>query len=169
MEDDDYKIYALFNNKTRKFTCYTTDISQFPLTIKNLLLIREFKLKDLGFPGSEIVLSRFKWVGDYDTGRLVDIINENKSVVTEKEIDNKFHTMFWARYNSTEVLYELLLNIDMKTDKGREMQGFLEKVLTKKKTDIDFYKSSPLHIWESNEEVKEREKNAFKSNDQTRE
>jgi len=166
---EEYKIYALFNNKTRQLTCFTTDISQFPESIRKTLLIREFKLKDLGFDDNEIVLSRFKWIGDYDTGRLADIINENKSVVTEKEIDQKFHTMFWARYNSTEVLYEILLNSDMKTDKGREMKGFLEKVLTKKKTDIDFYKNSPLHIWETNEDIRVREKNAFKSNDQTRE
>lgn len=162
MNDDfEYKIYALFNNKTRQLTCFATDVDQFPESLRKNLLIKEFKLKDLGFSGDEINLARFKWEGDYDTGRLIDIVTEKKAVVSETEVNAKFFDMFWSRYNIYDVIQELILNQDMKTESGKSMKTFLEKVLQKKKTDVEFYKSSPLHIWESEETIKNRGKNAF--------
>jgi hypothetical protein len=139
-----------------------TDISAFPESLRSTLLLKEFTLKELGFDGDEINLTRFKWSGDYDTGKLIDIVSENKSIVTEKDIDEKYHSMFWSRYDLTTVLYTLILNTPMKYANGITIQNFLEKILKRKEDDKKFFSESPLHIWESIEETKKREKDAFK-------
>jgi SAM-dependent MidA family methyltransferase len=51
----------------------------------------------------------------------------------------------------------------MKTENGKEMQNFLKTLLEKKKQDIEYYKSSNLHIFESNEDVIKRQRDAFSS------
>lgn len=160
--EDDYKIYILFNKVSRQMTAFMTDLSQIPEKIRNNLLVREFKLKDLGFEDDEINLTRFKWEGDYETGRLIDIVKEKKAIVTEKETNERFHDMFWGRYSIYEVLQELITNTSMFTENGRNMQDFLKKVLKKKEDDVKFYQSSPLHIWESEEATVKRQKDAFK-------
>jgi hypothetical protein len=159
---DDYKIYILFNKVSRQMTAFMTDLSQIPEQLRKNLLIREFKLKDLGFDDDEINLTRFKWEGDYDTGRLIDIVKEKKAIVTEKETNERFHDMFWSRYNIYEVLQELIINTNMASNKGTQMQNFLKKILQKKEDDVKYYQSSPLHIWESEEETVRRQKDAFK-------
>jgi uncharacterized LabA/DUF88 family protein len=160
--EEDYKIYILFNKVSKQMTAFMTDVSQIPEQIRKSLLIKEFKLKDLGFDDDEINLTRFKWEGDYDTGRLIDIVKEKKAIVTEKETNERFHDMFWKRYNIYEVLQELIINTPMITEKGQNMQDFLKKVLQKKEADVKFYQNSPLHIWESEEETVKRQKDAFK-------
>jgi hypothetical protein len=162
MEDEDYKIYCLFNSKSNQFTCFVTSIDQFPEQIRKNLLIKEYKLKDLGIPDNMINLARFKWIGDYETGRLVDIVTEKKAIVTEKEINEKLNQKFWTTYEFYDVIHELIMNIKMTTDKGIEIQNFLSKLLTKRTDDINFYKNSDLHIWESISETIKREKDSFK-------
>jgi hypothetical protein len=50
----------------------------------------------------------------------------------------------------------------MKTEKGKQIQQHLVKVLKKKSDDIEFFKNSDLHIWETNADVEKRKKDAFK-------
>lgn len=157
-----HKIYALFNKKTRQLTCFTFDLSSFPHILLDSMLIREYTFSELGINDNEINLTRFKWIGDYDTGRLVDIVTEKKAVVTEREIDEKYSTMFWSKYSLQEVVFELLLNSTMSSETGKAMQAFLEKVQNKKHKDKEFFKSSPIHIWETDETIKQRQKDAFK-------
>jgi hypothetical protein len=110
-------------------------------------------------------LNRFKWEGDYDSGRLIDIVTEKKSIVSEREVDVKYSSIFFGKYNNdlNTILYEIILNLDMKTENGKEMQNFLKTLLEKKKQDIEYYKSSNLHIFESNEDVIKRQRDAFSS------
>lgn len=157
-----YKIFALFNKTTRQLSCFTFDLSGFPSTILDNMLVREYTFEELGITDNEINLTRFKWIGDYDSGRLVDIVAEKKAVVTEREIDEKYSTMFWARYSVQDVIFELLMNASMSREIGKDMQQFLGKILDKKDKDKEFFKNSPLHIWETDNIIKQRQKDAFK-------
>jgi len=161
--DEEFYLYSLFNTQTRQFVCFTFDIDSFPLAIRNNMLIKKHSFKELGINDEEINIQRFRWIGDYDTGRLADIVLEKKAVVTEQEIDEKYDALFFDKYDLKTVLYELVLNADMKTENGKKMQTHLEKILKKKKDDIEFFKNSDLHIWETREDVKKRKKDAFKT------
>ena len=161
--DEEFYLYSLFNTQTRQFVCFTFDIDSFPPAIRNNMLIKKHSFKELGINDEEINIQRFRWIGDYDSGRLADIVLEKKAVVTEQEIDEKYDALFFDKYDLKTVLYELVLNADMKTENGKKMQTHLEKILKKKKDDIEFFKNSDLHIWETREDVKKRKKDAFKT------
>lgn len=161
--DEEFYLYSLFNTQTRQFVCFTFDIDSFPPAIRNNMLIKKHSFKELGINDEEINIQRFRWIGDYDNGRLADIVLEKKAVVTEQEIDEKYDALFFDKYDLKTVLYELVLNADMKTENGKKMQTHLEKILKKKKDDIEFFKNSDLHIWETREDVKKRKKDAFKT------
>jgi hypothetical protein len=159
---NDYTLYALFNKKTKAFICFTFDITLFPETVKANFLMKEFAFKDLDIPDEEINMARYRWIGDYDNGRLADIMLEKKSVVTEREINEKYDAMLFDKFNIKDILYELIINSDMKTVKGKQIQERLQKILKKKESDIEFFKNSDLHIWETNEDLKKHSKDAFK-------
>jgi hypothetical protein len=160
--EDDFKLYILFNKLSRQMTSFTFDISVFPPSIINNLLIKEYRFKDIGIPDEKINLNRFKWVGDFDTGHLVDLVTEKKSVVTEKEMNDKTRTLFYRKYDIDTILFQLVLNTPMHTVEGNEMQSFLRKILDKKKKDIEFFQNSDLHIWETEHDEKKRQEDAFK-------
>jgi hypothetical protein len=126
------------------------------------MLIKEHSFKELGINDEEINIQRFRWIGDYDSGRLADIVLEKKAIVTEAEIDEKYDSIFLSRYDLKTMLYELILNADMKTESGKKMQNHLSKTLKKKNDDIEFFKNSDLHIWETNADVEKRKRDAFK-------
>ena len=157
-----YKLYALFNSKTCQFTSFTFDISAFPETIIKTLLFKEFTFAELGLTDEKINLNRFKWIGDYDTGKLIDMVKDKKTVVTEQEIREKYNHTFFNKFKFEDVFYELILNSDMKTENGKAIQSFLIKMLERKRDDIQFYRNSDLHIWETDDDIKKRQSNAFK-------
>jgi hypothetical protein len=165
MSENNFFLYALFNLSTRKFTTFTFDVSMFPETLLQKMLIKKYSFSELGLTDNKINLNRFKWEGDYDSGRLIDIVTEKKSIVSEREVDVKYSSIFFGKYNNdlNTILYEIILNLDMKTENGKEMQNFLKTLLEKKKQDIEYYKSSNLHIFESNEDVIKRQRDAFSS------
>lgn len=105
------------------------------------MLIKEHSFKELGINDEEINIQRFRWIGDYDSGRLADIVLEKKAIVTEAEIDEKYDSIFLSRYDLKTMLYELILNTDMKTESGKKMQAHLTKTLKKKNDDIEFLKT----------------------------
>jgi len=159
---NDYKLYAFFNKNTKAFICFTFDVTMFPETVKANFLMKEFSFKDLDIPDEEINMARYRWIGDYDNGRLADIILEKKAVVTEREINEKYDAMLFDKFNIKDILYELIINSDMKTIKGKQIQERLQKILKKKENDIEFFKNSELHIWETDEDLKKHSKDAFK-------
>lgn len=160
--NDDYKLYAFFNKKTRAFICFTFDITMFPDNVKENFLIKEFSFKDLGILDEEINITRYRWIGDYDNGRLADIVLEKKAVVSEREINEKYDAMLFDKFDIKDILYELILNADMKTSKGKQLQERLQKILKKKESDIEFFKNSEIHIWETQSDVETQLQNAFK-------
>lgn len=158
---DNFKLYAFFNKQSKAFVCFAFDISMFPYAVRKNLLIKEFSFKELGIPDEEINITRYRWIGDYDNGRLSDIVLEKKAVVTESEINEKYDSMFFNKFDLKTVFYELVLNADMKTEKGKSIQTYLSKILKKKESDIEFFKNSDLHIWETDEDLKKHSKDAF--------
>jgi hypothetical protein len=160
--NNDYTLYAFFNKKSRAFICFTFDVTMFPDNVKENFLIKEFSFKELDIPDEEINMARYRWIGDYDTGRLADIILEKKAVVTEREINEKYDAMLFDKFNIKDILYELILNSEMKTEKGKQIQERLQKILKKKESDIEFFKNSELHIWETQSDLKNQLQNAFK-------
>lgn len=164
MLNEQHTLYALFNSTTRKLTTFTFDISVFPESILKNILVKSFLFSELGITDGKINLNRFRWEGDYDSGKLVDVVTEKKAIVTEKEVDVKYSSIFFGKYNYDldSILFEIILNTEMKTEKGKAMKTFLETLLSKKQKDIDFYKSSDLHIFETREEMKTRQDDAFK-------
>jgi hypothetical protein len=160
--EEEFKLYVLFNSKTKKITSFTFDISVFPKAILDNLLYKEYSFKKLGITDENINLNRFKWIGDYETGRLVDIVSEKKAIVTENELEEKYESLFNHKYNTKDIIYELILNCDMKTENGINMQNFLKKLLDRKKNDIEYFKNSDIHIWETREETQNQLYDAFK-------
>jgi hypothetical protein len=160
--EEEFILYSLFNTQTRQFVCFTFDIESFPPAIRNTMLIKKHSFKELGINDEEINIQRFRWIGDYDSGRLADIVLEKKAVVTESEIDEKYDALFFDKYDLKTILYELVLNADMKSENGKKMQIHLQKIINKKISDIEFFKNSPLHIWETREDSKKRKDNAFR-------
>lgn len=161
-EMSEYKLYVLFNAKTRQLTSFTFDIDVFPEQIRKNFLIREYSFKELGIEDEQINLSRFKWIGDFDTGRLVDIVLEKKAIVTEKELDEKYDSLFFAKYSAQEALFTLIMGAEMKTEEGQAMQRFLTKLMARKAADVEYFKNSPIHIWETREDEIARVHDAFK-------
>ncbi len=156
-------IYALFNNANREFTAWMTDISALPETIRNNMLIQEINLDEYGVTDAMFNPERYKWQGNYDTGRFVDLLADNKAIVTEEEVEEKYDGLFFRKYSIKDILYQLLVNADMQTPTGLEMQQFFYKLLTRKENDVNYYKTSGVHIYETKEEQLNRQKNAFQN------
>lgn len=160
-EEQEFYLHAIFNNKTRKLTCFTFDLDSFPESIRKNMLIRTYSFKDLDIPDENINLTRFRWEGDYDDGELVDIVKENRSVVSERDIDNKYRALFFKKYPLEDIIFEIVLNLNMQTDNGKKMKTFLEKVLARRAKDKEFFKNSSLHIWEEEGFLVDKQKEAF--------
>lgn len=166
------KIYIAFNKETRKVTCLAGDMETFKF-MKDPL-IKEIEIEDNVFN-----IARFRWEGDYDTGQLIDLFKEKRAIVTEKEVDEKYYGLFFRKYTIEEILFNLIKYSDFRktlevVDDGREcytrnneagyMQRFLDVLMKKKEKEIEMYKSSPNHIYETRNDQAERIKDSFKTN-----
>jgi len=163
MLTDKTLIYALFNKSSRAFSAWITDISGIPENVRANMLLKEVILEEHGIIDGMFNPDRFQWHGDYDTGKFVDLLGENKAIVTEEEVNNKYDSIFFRKYDVKNILYQLIENATMQTQEGKDMQTFLSKMLTRKNNDIEYYKTSGLHIYEIIEDQKKREHDAFKT------
>ena len=154
-------IYALFNPKNREFTAWMNDLSLMPATVLETLLFKEINLEDYGVTDAMFNPERYRWIGNYDTGKFTDLLADNKAVVTETEVNEKYDTIFFRKYPIKDILYILIDQVQMVNKEGLEMQNFLRKMLTRKEKDIEYYKTSGVHIYETEEDQKNREKKAF--------
>lgn len=157
----DYNLYVLFNKKTKQVVSFTFDLSVFPQNVLDNFLIKTVPFEQLGIKDNTINIARFKWIGDYDTGMVVDVFDQNITIVSEKEIDNKYKNLFYNKFSLDDIIFEIILNLDMTTQKGKNIKLFLQKTLDRKEKEKDFYKNSKSHIWEDREQVEERHKKAF--------
>jgi hypothetical protein len=154
-------IYALFNKKNREFSAWSNDISQFPEKVRETMLYKEIDLEEYGVTDAMFNPERYRWIGDYDSGKFTDLLASNKAVVTEKEVNEKYDSLFFRKYSVKDVLYQLILNLSMNTEEGKKMQDFLKTLLNRKEKDVEYYKTSGVHIYETVEDQRERQKNAF--------
>ena len=154
-------IYALFNPKNREFTAWMNDLSLMPATVLETLLFKEINLEDYGVTDAMFNPERYRWIGNYDTGKFTDLLADNKAVVTETEVNEKYDSIFFRKYPIKDILYILIDQVQMVNKEGLEMQNFLRKMLTRKEKDIEYYKTSGVHIYETEEDQKNREKKAF--------
>jgi len=154
-------IYALFNNKSRQFTAWMTDISSLPENLKKTMLLREVVLEDHGIIDAVFNPERYQWQGDYDTGKFTDLLADNKAIVTEKEVNEKYDALFFRKYEIKDIIFELIQNAVMITPKGKEIQDFFNILLQRKKDDVEYYKASDVHLYQTEEDLIRREKLAF--------
>ncbi len=148
------KIYILFNKKTQKLISYTTDISLIP---KDIFLIKEILLSDYDIKDNEFNLARYRWEGDFDSGKIVDFVSERKAIVSEEDVDRKYYELFFRKYSLETVLLELVRSMDS----SHPMSGFLRALDAKKRKEIEFFQSSPNHIYETRANIQQRLKEAF--------
>ena len=139
-------IFLIFNKTTGKLVTMANS----PDTFQNLanLLIKEVNIADLGLENGEFNLARFRWDGDYETGTLVDLFKEKKAVVDQDDIDRKYYELFFRKFPIEEVIFRLVKNLG----DGDPMRGFLMKLLIKKADELQFYRNSPNHILQGEDE-----------------
>ncbi len=136
-------IYTLFNPKTKKFIGYTDDISNYP---ENTL----FKVYEIEH--DEFNLERFHYEGDYENGRLIDLIKENKSIVYEKDIDDKYEKIFFRKYSILDIVLGIV------DDKLDEIKSFRKLLMDKKEREKFNSMNDPSFKYVSLEE-QEKERN----------
>ena len=159
-------IYIIFNKNTRMPVCITDFIRG--------LVTDDSLYKEIEIEGEDVNLARYRWEGDFDTGKLLDLFVEKKAVVTEELIDKKYYEMFFRKYPLEKVIFKLIHSIDFKMyamgedgsmhhNEGYKMQVFLDKLLKKKAEEIESYKKSTDHIFETTEMQNQRIEEAFKT------
>lgn len=147
-------VYILFNKNSKKLISYTDDISQLP---KDNFLIKEIDTESLGITNGEFNLARYKWEGDYDNGKLIDMVAERLAIVSEEDIERKYYELFFRKFSLEQVLLELVRAMPQ----AHPMKNFLRALDTKKTKEIAFYTDSPNHIYETKASAQERIKEAF--------
>jgi hypothetical protein len=142
------KVHLIFN-KDKKFVAFTDDATNFS---------PNFLIKSIDLDTNEFELSRYRYDGDYDNGKLVDLLSEKKSVVTEDEIHRKYDILLYRKYSISDII----LSIHSQEDKAVEIKTFMNKLWEKKQKEIQMYKDSDNYIYETKETQELREKEIFK-------
>lgn len=144
-------IYLLFN-KQGIFQMFMEDISGIPA---DMFLIKEMSFEE------PFNLARYRWEGDYTTGRMVDLFEEKKAIVTQEEIDNKYYGIFFRKYDLPKAIFNIMEHFAYNTNESLGMMEFYKKLNDKKKEEIEFYKNSPNHIFQSNDDQEENFNKTF--------
>lgn len=157
-------VYFIFNRDTKALVTVSADAEIFT---NGNFLIKKIKLSDHDLDGGEFNLARFRWEGDYDTGKLIDLFKEKKAVVTEEEIDRKYYSIFFRKYSVEDTLFNIIIRTDSAgganaSQNFHDMRIFLINILDKKQKEIEFYKNSPNHIYESRDEQRKKIEQGFK-------
>lgn len=152
------KIYVIFNNETRLCMFILPDDALIRMN-PNLLY------KEIDLDESEFNLSRYKWEGTYDNGKIVDTFINNTAVVTEEEVDAKYREFLLRKYPLDRILCKIVLNMDFsETDEEfNGMKKFIGNLDNKRAKEIDFYQKSPVHKFETWDDIFNREKQLFKT------
>lgn len=117
------------------------------------VLVKEIEIDD-----DQMNLARFRYEGDYDDGKLIDLFAEKKSIVTEEEIDQKYDNLLYRKYSQSDIV----LSMHSQEDKALEIKEFMMKLWRKKQKEIDMYKNSDMYIYESRELQKKRQEEILK-------
>lgn len=154
-------IYALFNRESKEFSTWLTDISSIPEEILKNLLFKEIDLEEYGIYNGEFDPSRYRWIGDYDQGRFQDVLEDNVAIVTEKQLIQKYAEIFLRKY-TLNMMWDVLKDATMTTEKGIEMQNFVRTILKRMDDDIEFYKTSGVHDYITTADFQDKLEKAFK-------
>lgn len=142
-------IYVIFNKITHEPIGYTDDISGYP----PLTLWKMFNVE-----GNEFNIERYKYLGKYTDGDLVDLIKAKKSVVYEKDVDEKYENMFYRKYSDRDILMALFED-DAELELMRHFRG---KIKDKKANEMNMYKTNDSYIFVTREEQPKQEQETFK-------
>ena len=141
-------MYILFNKTTRLPVAFTDDISIFPQDS----LVREIDV------GESFNLARYRWEGTYEDGRLMDLFEENMTIVTEEEVENRFFKTLFSKYSGTDIICAIL------DDRGNfdEIKKYFNELKKEKLAEIEMYQNSSEYIYETREQQRSRAKQSFK-------
>jgi len=146
------KIYAVFNIKTRQLICLIDEEN------KQYFPEERFLIKCLEIVGDVFELSKFHYVGDYDSGDFLDLASSKTAVVYEREIDRKYELIFDRKYPSIK---EVVLAILDGSEKLTEIREFYKKIQKLKAKNKEHISNSSNHIYVSLEQEMARQNLSF--------
>lgn len=144
-------IYFLFNKKTQEWIGMSLD----PQTISGNVLWRRQQISD------KESLTNIKWSGDFSNGKMVRN-TEMDAVVTEVDLEDKFYSRFYRKYNIEKFLTILMLQLDKEIDEDnmteefKTMKNFFHKSYDKLQEEIEYFKSSEKHEYVSKNDLESR-------------
>ncbi len=154
------KLYAIFNKNNNIFTGFAVEdsIHIFPK--------ERFHIKTFEVPEETINLARYRVDGCFEDSVLVDLFTEKKTVVTEREIDQKYIDLFERKYeeltNQSYSPNNLLFDILDNSPIVEELRKFRQKLKERKIKEIEGYNTSKFHIYETDQQQITREQEIFK-------
>ena len=117
------------------------------------VLVKEIEIDD-----DQMNLARFRYEGDYDDSKLIDLFAEKKSIVTEEEIDQKYDNLLYRKYSQSDIVLSMHSNDVL----AEQIKEWMNKLWQKKQKEIDMYKNSNMYIYESRELQKKRQEEILK-------
>lgn len=141
-------IYVIFNKTTHEPIGYTDDVSGYP----PLTLWKMFEIE-----GNEFNIERYKYLGKYTDGDLVDLIKIKKSVVNEKDVDEKYEILFYRKYSDRNILMSLLDDVEELVN----IRRFRAKLQEKKEAEMNMYRTTDSYIFVSKESENKRAEEIF--------
>lgn len=152
-------IYFLFNKETQENIGFSMD----PKSITGGILWRKVKL-----PESEN-LRNIKWEGNYGSGKFVRVSDTN-AVVTEYDVMEKFYDRLFRKFSIEEMVRIMMAQFiymeipeEKKTSEFKQLLTFFSKNVSKLNAEIQHFKDSPDHDFESKEQIARKIDRQFKS------
>lgn len=152
-------IYFLFNNKTQANIGFSLD----PKILTGDVLWRRVKI-----PKDENIFN-IKWEGDYSNGKFVRI-SETNAVVTEMDLEEKFYDRLFRKYGIESIIKILFLQLlewdypeDSMLPEFNQMLKFFAKNHKKFEQEIEHFKKSDAHEYQSKEDINQAITQQFKT------
>lgn len=153
------KLYALFNPINKSFVGWSLS----PQIVNSNLLIKEIRSEQ------PINMQSVTWIGDYDTGRMVDLVVEQKSIVTESSLTEQKYSVLFRSYPPIAILESVVQQIAALahihqvplTPDMAKITELLNKLNAKFVKDVAFYSTSPDHIFVTSDQERSQAANAF--------
>lgn len=151
--------YIIFNPSNKLPIFFTIDQN----LVKDCPLVKTIDATSLGITDNNFNLNRYKWIGDYDTGYIQDTFLDNRTIVTEEEIDGNYRDILLRKYPLDKILCSIINNMSFTDDQEfNSIKSFIHNLTTKKKKDIEFYTNSQYHKFETWDDIINREQELFK-------
>lgn len=154
-------IYVLFNKSSGKYIGFTLDSN----TINDSLLYRRVEVHE------HVNIADIKWVGDYDTGKLVKM-TDLPAEVSEYDLEEKLYDRFFRKYSFEDVTRLLMLQFvklldgnilkpdDLEPD-FNDMVQFFKKLFVRHLKEIESFESSKKHVFVTKNQIHEKFNESF--------